>query len=299
MKWGWVGTYGVDEEEIGRKELKESLDAVLDLLLGGNTRRVDIVDTRADLVGVAVLPEGRQELEVALGGFDGDDIGIETLDRGEDVVEVGVTEMGVGLGGIGNTGGRELEGVDGPAKVAVPVNPTKGETFTDGGLIDLDGLDTSLLEVDDFVTESKGQLAGLGLAGDVNTRERPVKDGNGACQHALHGVLGQALGVAAPLDGDGTGAADVGDDDGGTDIARAVALYPTVLGEDETVETFTEVLNHVVTFGFTMDEEVQTDLLLEADNHLDLLLDELFVFLLGDLALGELSTSRADLLGLL
>lgn len=48
-----------------------------------------------------------------------------------------------------------------------------------------------------------------------------------------------------------------------------------------------------------MDEEVETDLLLEADNGLDLLLDELVVLLNGDLTLAELGTGLSDLLGLL
>lgn len=48
-----------------------------------------------------------------------------------------------------------------------------------------------------------------------------------------------------------------------------------------------------------MDEEVKTDALLEADDTLDLLLEEVLILLLRDLALGELGTSRPDFLGLL
>ena len=82
---------------MARKHLKHGLEAVLDLSLGGNTRRVDVVNTRADLVGVAVLLEGLEQLEVALGRLDGDDVGVKTLDGGEDVIEVGVAEVRVGL----------------------------------------------------------------------------------------------------------------------------------------------------------------------------------------------------------
>jgi len=57
---------GVDEEEVSGNELEQLLDAVLDLLFGRNTGRVDVVNTGADLIGVAVLPEGREELEVTL-----------------------------------------------------------------------------------------------------------------------------------------------------------------------------------------------------------------------------------------
>jgi len=96
----------VDEEERVGKNVEHGLEAVLDLLSSGNTRRVDVVDTGADLVGVAVMLEGVKELHVGLGGFNGDDISIETLDGGEDVVEVGVAEVGVGLELVSDTSSR-------------------------------------------------------------------------------------------------------------------------------------------------------------------------------------------------
>lgn len=106
---GLQATIGVDEEERVGEDGKHVGDAVLDLLLTGNTGRVDVVDTGADLVGVAVLLEGGEELHVTLGGLNGDDISIETLDGGEDVVKVGVAEVGVGLELIGDTGGGQFE----------------------------------------------------------------------------------------------------------------------------------------------------------------------------------------------
>lgn len=93
-------------------------------------------------------------------------------------------------------------------------------TLTDGGLVDLDGVDAGGLEVDDLVTESQSKLLGLELTGDIGTGERPVEDGDWASQHALHGELGQALGVRGPLDSDGSGTADVGDDNWGTDVTE-------------------------------------------------------------------------------
>lgn len=171
-------------------------------------------------------------------------------------------------------------------------------TLTESGLVDLDGTDTSVLKVDDLVAERKRELHALDLAGDIGTGERPVEDGDGASQHTLHGLGGKALSVLGPLDGDGARAGDVGDDDGRADVAGTVGLDPAVLGEDEAMEALTEVLNHVVTLGLTVDEDVEANALLEADDALDLLLDELVVLLLGDLLLAELGTSSADLLGL-
>lgn len=112
---------GVDEEEGVREDVEHRLETILDFLGSRDTRRVDVVDTGADLVRVAVVLEGVQELHVALGGLNRDDIGIKTLDRREDIVKVGVAEVRVGLELIGNTSGGELERVNGPLEVSVPV----------------------------------------------------------------------------------------------------------------------------------------------------------------------------------
>lgn len=70
---------------------------------------MDVINTRADLVRVAVLLESVKQLHVGLGRLDGDDVGIETLDGGEDVVEIGVAEVRVGLQLVGHTSSGELE----------------------------------------------------------------------------------------------------------------------------------------------------------------------------------------------
>lgn len=126
---GQVNAYWVNKEEVRRDERKHLLDAVLDLLLRRNTRGVDIVDTWANDVRVAELLECRKELHVALGGLNRDDIGVETLNGGEDVVEVGVAEMRVGLSRVADTCSRKLEGVDGPAEVVIPVNSAERQLF--------------------------------------------------------------------------------------------------------------------------------------------------------------------------
>lgn len=61
-------------------------------------------------------------------------------------------------------------------KVVVPVGLSERETLSDSWLVDLDGLDTGVGEVNNFVTESKGELLGLDLLRDIGTGERPVED---------------------------------------------------------------------------------------------------------------------------
>ena len=110
-------------------KFKHVRDTVLDLLLRGNTGRVDVVDTRADLVGVAVLFEGVKEFHVTLGSLNGDNIGVKVLDRGEDVVEIGVAEVRVGLESIGDTSGGELERWQSPREVSLPVDLAERELW--------------------------------------------------------------------------------------------------------------------------------------------------------------------------
>jgi hypothetical protein len=65
------------------------------------------------------------------------------------------------------------------------------------------------------------------------------------------------------------------------------------------VQLFAKVLDHVITFWFTVDKEIQTDLLLKAYNSFDFFLDELLILLIGDGSLVQLSTSSTDFLRLL
>jgi hypothetical protein len=85
------------------------------------------------LVRVTEALEGLEELQVSLGGLDGDDIGIQVLDGLEDIVEVRVAEVGVDLDRVLDTRGRELERVDGPGQVGVPLGAAEGKTLTDSG----------------------------------------------------------------------------------------------------------------------------------------------------------------------
>ena len=122
----------VDEQQRVGKELEHGGHALLNLLVSRDTRGVDIVNTRANLVSISVVLEGLEQLHVALRRFDGNDIGIQTLDGWENVIKVGVAEVGVGLGGIGDTSGGEAEGIDGPSEVFLPIGTTEGQLKTNG-----------------------------------------------------------------------------------------------------------------------------------------------------------------------
>lgn len=118
-------SHRVNEKERIGEDVEHGLNTVLDLLFSRNTRRVNIIDTGANLVGVAVVLEGVKEFHVSLGSLDRDNISVEALDGWEDIIEVRVAEVGVSLEGVANTSGGKLEGVNGPLEVSIPVSTTE------------------------------------------------------------------------------------------------------------------------------------------------------------------------------
>lgn len=259
---------------------------------------MDVVDARADLAGVSVGGEGLEHGVAAAGVLDGDDIRVHAVDGVEDVLELGVAHVGVDLGGGGRLGGGEAEGVDGPAEVLGSAGAFEGESFAEGGLVDLDGLGARGLEVGDFVPQAEGDLAGDEAARDVRAAVGPVEDGDGACEHGLDGLVGERLGEAELADGHGRRPADVGVDDGRADAAAAEALDPAVEGEGEAAEALAEELDHVGTLELAVDEHVEAEPFLDADAVADEEVDAAFVFLGGDVALEESGAEAAEFGGL-
>lgn len=155
-----------------------------------------------------------------------------------------------------------------------------------------------LLQINDLVTNGKGELGADDRARDIVTDKGPLQAGDGAGQHTLHGLGGQGLSEDGLVDGHGVDAVDITKDDWGTDAAGAVGSDPAVLGEVVTPEALTKVGDHVVTLGLTVDKDIEIQVLLSLDTEGNLLLDELLVGSLIDLTLGELGTGYTDLLGL-
>ena len=292
---GLEATVRVDPQLLGVEVDKHLLNALLHLLLAGNTRGVDIVHTRTDVTGVVLGLEDLQELGIGLAVLDGENISVKSLNGVEEVLELGVAEVRVDLSGIGDTSGGQLESIDGPLDVGVTLATlAKRKTLTQSRLIDLDHGNTSLLKVNNLITQGKGQLLSLLALVDVVTGERPSKTGDGTSKHTLHGLAADRNSVLGLLDGHGGRTADVTVDNGGTNAAGAVRLHPRLLGESVTSQALTEVLNHVVTLRLAVDEDIKAELLLLLDDHLDLILDELLVLLSGDLTLGEQVALLAD-----
>ena len=174
----------------------------------------------------------------------------------------------------------------------------QGQELTQGGLVDLDRGDTGGLEVGDLVTQGQANLVGDLAERQVVAREGPRDDRDGAGEHALDGLVGQRLGVGGPSHGHGRGARDVAPQDRRARAARAVGLHPAVARGCEAVEQLGEVLDHVVTLGFAVDEDVQAQLLLQGDDGCDLLAHARLVVRVGEFTARVSGAGLADLGGL-
>jgi len=220
---GLETTVRVDPELLGLEVLKHLLDAVLDLLLAGNSGRVDVVDTGTDVSGVVLVNEDLEELSVTLAVLDGEDISVEGGDGVEEVLELRVTEVRVNLSGVLDTSSRKLEAVYGPVEVSLTLLAgTERETLTESRLVNLDDVNTGSLKINNLVAESESKLLSLDGLVNIVTRERPTKTSDGTSKHTLHGLAADAGGVLALLDGHGSRTRDITDEDWWSDATGTV-----------------------------------------------------------------------------
>ena len=212
---------------MGRDNFQRRLEPLCDLFFTRNTRGVNVIDSRADLVGITETLECMQQFLVTLRELDGNDISVQALDRWENIIKVRVAEVRMSLGFIRDTGSGKFEGVHRPLQVFIPIRTAQWQlevkkesrvrhvdlyttyALSNGGLVDLDRADTFLLEINDFVTERKGQLLGLQFARSILARERPIQNSDGTSEHTLHWLLSEPLGVATPSNSHGSRTTDI------------------------------------------------------------------------------------------
>ena len=81
------------------------------------------------------------------GRLDRGDVGVEGVDRGEDLVGVGVAEMGVDLGTVARAGGRPAVRVHRPGEVPVLSGPPQRKQLAQRRFVHLDDTDAGRFEV--------------------------------------------------------------------------------------------------------------------------------------------------------
>lgn len=88
---------------------------------------MDIIDTRTNLVGIAIVLKGIEQFHVTLGSLDRNNISVKALNRRENIVKVRVAKVRVSLKLISDTSCCKLERVYSPLKIAIPVSPAEGK----------------------------------------------------------------------------------------------------------------------------------------------------------------------------
>ncbi len=121
---------------------------------------MDVVDARADFVGVVEALERSKQLHLATAGLDGDDVRIERRHRLYDEVEVAVAHVGVDLGAVHYRARAQTEGAHRPVEIGLVILFAQGQTFTDRRFVDLDDLDAGGFQVCHLVANGKANLQG-------------------------------------------------------------------------------------------------------------------------------------------
>ena len=170
----------------------------------------------------------------------------------------------------GDVGTDQAEGTHRPVEVLGAVPAAQGQQFSQRRFVDLDDADARRFEIRNLIGQRQTDLVGGDPQVDIVADERPRQDRHRTGEHALDRTRGAGRGVTRPADGDRLGTGHVPEEDRRASAPRPVGLHPSVLGSCEAVEVLGEVLDHIVAFGFPVDEDVETQLLLQTDDPVDL-----------------------------
>ena len=165
---GLETTVRVNPELLWLQVLQHLLNSVLDFLLRWDTRRVDVVDTRSDVSRVSLVNKDLQQLSVGLAVLNGQHIGVEGSNGVEEVLELRVAEVGVDLCTVLDTRSGQTERVNSPLEVVCSLLAlAEGQTLSESWLVNLDDVNTSLLKVNNLVSECESELLCLDRLVDI------------------------------------------------------------------------------------------------------------------------------------
>ena len=150
-------------------------------------------------------------------------------------------------------------------------------------------------EVEDLIGESQGDLVGGFAQRHVVANERPGEDRHRTGEHALDSPRRLLGGVSRPFHGDRIRAGHIAEENRGTGASGSIGLHPPVVGGREAVEVLGEVLDHVIAFGFAVDDDIESQFLLQTDDSVDLVLHQRGVVGIVDAARPVICTGAAHL----
>src|SRR4029450_13849336 len=103
----------IDPYLIGQRTRLRLVEQRRHLVDAWTTRRMNVVNARANFVRIAMGNEGIEQLHLRAGGLHRDYVGLERPDRVDDVVELRVAHVSVNLRLVGNAGRGETETLHG------------------------------------------------------------------------------------------------------------------------------------------------------------------------------------------
>ena len=90
---GLEAAIGIDPKLLGREDLDGATQQAGHLVARGDARGMDVVDTGADLVGVAEVDEHIEQLHPRAGRLDRDHVGVHRFNGFQNVVELRVAHV--------------------------------------------------------------------------------------------------------------------------------------------------------------------------------------------------------------
>src|SRR5690606_16071450 len=291
---GLQAAIGVYPQPLGGDALGSLLQQPDHLVRLGYPRRMDVVNSGPDVVGIVEGTEGLEQLHLGARRLDGDDVGIHRGNRLDHIVELAVAHVRVDLRFIAHAAGAQAEGIHRPVEIVLPGGAAQRQTLAEGRLVDLHDTDAGRFQIADFVANGQCQLPRLLFAGNILAREGPHEHGDRAGEHALYHLVGLLLGVTDPVHRHRRRTAEVAMDHRRLDAARTIALHPAEAGETVAFELLGEVFDHVVALRLAMHQHVQPQLLLNGDRTAYFRLHGLGVVACGQRALLECLARQAD-----
>ena len=134
----------------------------------------------------------------------------------------------------------------------------------EGRFVDLDKGRAGAVELDGLQVDGAGHAEDGVAAVVVALHERPLDHGVGPGEHALHGLIGEALGEAPQLYGDGARPAYLFLNDRLVVVAVAVGAHEAA--DLHAFQALGEEGDHVAAGHLAVDQDVEADLLLEGDD---------------------------------
>ena len=239
---------------------------------------MDIVNARSDFVRISEIGKSFQERHITTAGFQRDHVSVKTRDIRHDIVEFGITHVRMNLRIVADTGRSDTESTTCPIQISLPVLAAQRQTFTQSRFINLDNADTGFFKIGHFITNRQSDLVGDNRSRFIVADERPLQNGNRACQHRLHRLVGQTLCKLRPFNRHRIRSGNVTVNHRRLDATGAVRLNPAIDCHRHAIKKLSEILDHIVAFRFTVNEHVQSQFFLLGDTESDFFLHRFFIF---------------------